>query len=53
MQTALQWHIKKLYHNYKDLIENEKELYGILKAKLTKKELKLFCICGGMVDARA
>ena len=27
-----------------DIIENEKELYGILKAKLTKKELKLFAM---------
>jgi len=27
-----------------DLIEDEKELYGVLKAKLTKKELKLFAM---------
>ena len=27
-----------------DMIEDEKELYGILKAKLTKKELKLFAM---------
>lgn len=27
-----------------DLIEDDKELYGILKAKLTKKELKLFAM---------
>ncbi|MDQ7045535.1 MAG: hypothetical protein Q9M32_06470 [Sulfurimonas sp.] len=27
-----------------NLIEDEKELYGILKAKLTKKELKLFAM---------
>ncbi|WP_455756789.1 hypothetical protein [Sulfurimonas sp.] len=33
-----------------DLIEDEKELYGILKAKLTKKELKLFAMDSGNVD---
>jgi len=27
-----------------DLIEDDKVLYGVLKAKLTKKELKLFAI---------
>ncbi len=27
-----------------DLIDDEKELYGILKSKLTKKELKLFAM---------
>lgn len=27
-----------------DLIEDEKTLYGVLKAKLTKKELKLFAM---------
>ena len=27
-----------------DLIEDDKELYGVLKAKLTKKELKLFAM---------
>lgn len=27
-----------------DMIGNDKELYGILKAKLTKKELKLFAM---------
>ncbi len=27
-----------------DLIENDKDLYGVLKAKLTKKELKLFAM---------
>jgi len=27
-----------------DIIEDEKVLYGILKAKLTKKELKLFAM---------
>ena len=27
-----------------NLIEDEKELYGLLKAKLTKKELKLFAM---------
>jgi len=29
---------------YIDLIENEKELYGAMKAKLTKKELKLLAM---------
>lgn len=33
-----------------DLIEDEKELYGILKAKLTKKELKLFAMDSSSVD---
>lgn len=27
-----------------DLIEDDKDLYGVLKAKLTKKELKLFAM---------
>lgn len=27
-----------------DLIEDDKELYGVLKAKLTKRELKLFAM---------
>jgi hypothetical protein len=27
-----------------DIIEDDKELYGILKSKLTKKELKLFAM---------
>jgi tRNA A22 N-methylase len=27
-----------------DLIEDDKELYGVIKAKLTKKELKLFAM---------
>jgi hypothetical protein len=27
-----------------DLIEDDKELYGVMKAKLTKKELKLFAM---------
>jgi len=27
-----------------DLMENEKSLYGVLKSKLTKKELKLFAM---------
>lgn len=27
-----------------DMIEDDKELYGVLKAKLTKKELKLFAM---------
>ncbi len=33
-----------------DLIEDEKELYGILKAKLTKKELKLFAMDSADLD---
>ena len=33
-----------------DLIEDEKELYGILKAKLTKKELKLFAMDSASID---
>ena len=33
-----------------DLIEDEKELYGILKAKLTKKELKLFAMDSAKVE---
>jgi len=33
-----------------DLIEDEKELYGILKAKLTKKELKLFAMDSAKMD---
>jgi hypothetical protein len=27
-----------------DLIEDDKELYGVMKAKLTKKELKIFAM---------
>jgi len=27
-----------------DLIEDDKELYGVMKAKLTKKELRLFAM---------
>ncbi len=27
-----------------DIADNEKELYGVLKSKLTKKELKLFAM---------
>jgi len=27
-----------------DIIQNDKDLYGVLKAKLTKKELKLFAM---------
>ncbi len=30
--------------NSQDLIDDDKELYGILKAKFTKKELKLFAM---------
>ncbi len=33
-----------------DLIEDDKELYGILKAKLTKKELKLFAMDSADLD---
>ncbi len=33
-----------------DLIEDEKELYGVLKSKLTKKELKLFSMESAKVD---
>ena len=33
-----------------DLIEDEKELYGILKAKLTKKELYLFAMDSANMD---
>ena len=34
-----------------DLIEDDKELYGALKAKLTKKELKLFAMNSGNVNS--
>ena len=35
-----------------DLIEDDKDLYGVLKAKLTKKELKLFAMdTAGKSDA--
>lgn len=33
-----------------DLIENDKDLYGALKAKLTKKELKLFAMDTANID---
>jgi len=33
-----------------DLIEDDKELYGVLKAKLTKKELKLFAMDYAKID---
>ena len=34
-----------------DLIEDDKELYGVLKAKLTKKELKLLAMdCAKISD---
>jgi len=37
--------------NIDDLMEDEKELYGALKAKLTKKELKLFAMdCAKISD---
>jgi hypothetical protein len=36
--------------NIDDLIEDDKELYGVLKAKLTKKELKLFAMDSANID---
>ena len=36
--------------NIDDLIDDEKELYGVLKAKLTKKELKLFAMDSAKVS---
>ena len=33
-----------------DMIEDDKELYGVLKAKLTKKELKLFAMDSGSIE---
>jgi hypothetical protein len=33
-----------------DLIADDKELYGVLKAKLTKKELKLFAMDSAKLD---
>jgi len=36
-----------------DLIEDDKELYGVLKAKLTKKELKLFAMDTAGIDNEA
>ena len=30
-----------------DIIEDDKDLYGVMKAKLTKKELKLFAMDSG------
>jgi len=33
-----------------DLMEDDKELYGVLKAKLTKKELKLFAMDSAKVS---
>lgn len=33
-----------------DMIENDKELYAAMKAKLTKKELKLFAMDSGGVS---
>lgn len=35
-----------------NLIEDEKELYGVLKSKLTKKELKLFAMDSAKVDEK-
>ena len=34
-----------------DLMQDDKELYGVLKAKLTKKELKLFAMDTAGIDA--
>jgi hypothetical protein len=36
-----------------DLIEDDKELYGVLKAKLTKKELRLFAMDMANMDDEA
>ena len=36
-----------------DMIEDDKELYGVLKAKLTKKELKLFAMDSAGLDDSA
>jgi len=33
-----------------DMIEDDKELYGVLKAKLTKKELKLLAMDSANID---
>jgi len=33
-----------------DLIEDDKELYGVMKSKLTKKELKLFAMDSASVS---
>lgn len=38
--------------NIIDLIEDDKELYGLLKAKLTKKELKLFAMDSAKVETQ-
>jgi hypothetical protein len=35
---------EKCVLDIENIIEDEKELYGILKSKLTKKELKLFAM---------
>lgn len=36
-----------------DLIEDDKELYGVMKAKLTKKELRLFAMDSAKVSDEA
>ena len=41
---------EKCVLNIEDLIEDDKELYGVLKAKLTKKELKLFAMDSANID---
>ena len=33
-----------------DMIEDDKELYGVLKSKLTKKELKLLAMDSAKID---
>ena len=41
---------EKCVLNIEDLIEDDKELYGVLKSKLTKKELKLFAMDSANVE---
>jgi len=36
--------------NINEFIENDKTLYGVMKSKLTKKELKLFAMDSANVD---
>lgn len=36
-----------------DLIEDDKDLYAVLKAKLTKKELRLFAMDSAEIDNQA
>jgi len=37
--------------NIEDLIEDDKELYAVLKAKMTKKELRLFAMDSAQLDS--